>query len=126
MSEDLPLRPTHSLCLELQLREEMPLMFPRIMRIAQRQIYSLTALCLLSTFAPGQIPNASSNRSNDPAAQEREFQIRKENFSSGRQLLLDKGVPFDPDELVRGNWTKNSNLKAALNAMPEMRERRYE
>ncbi|HEY6352530.1 MAG TPA: hypothetical protein VI636_24290 [Candidatus Angelobacter sp.] len=56
--------------------------------------------------------------------QEQQLQLRRQNFDSGRQLLLNKGVPFDPDELLRDEWTPH--LKATLDAMPEMHQTRYE
>jgi hypothetical protein len=58
------------------------------------------------------------------AAQEHEFLARRGNFTSGRELLLSKRVPFDPDELLRDGWTEK--LKPTLDAMPEMHKTRYE
>jgi hypothetical protein len=39
-------------------------------------------------------------------------------------LLLDKGVPFEPEELLRDGWA--TKLKDVLNGMPEMHQVRYE
>src|SRR5205814_3818574 len=72
----------------------------------------------------GHSTSSQANQTNDQAVREEHLQMRRQNFESGRQLLRDKGVPFDPDELLRDEWTKE--LKAALDAMPEMRETRYE
>ncbi|HLJ87622.1 MAG TPA: hypothetical protein VKZ53_12430 [Candidatus Angelobacter sp.] len=89
------------------------------------------ALFLASAYAQGQ--NATLNpiqskiqikQAADPAEQERRFQARRQNFDSGRQVLLNKGVPFDPDELLRDRWTPE--VKNAIESMPEMRESRYE
>ncbi|HEV3040507.1 MAG TPA: hypothetical protein VHA33_22280 [Candidatus Angelobacter sp.] len=68
------------------------------------------------------VPVQSADR--DQQAQEREFLARRENFKSGRELLLTKRVPFDPDELLRDGWTEK--LKPTFDAMPEMRETHYE
>src|SRR5215470_13506599 len=84
----------------------------------------LTLLFLLSISVSGQSPNKRQTQAAIQAAQEEHFQIRRQNFDSGRQLLLDKGVPFDPDELLRDNWSQN--LKATLDSMPEMRQARRE
>src|SRR5215469_11385359 len=84
----------------------------------------LTVLFLLSISVLGQSPNKRQSQAAIQAAQEEHFQIRRQNFESGRQLLLDKGVPFDPDELLRDNWSQN--LKGKLDTMPEMHESRYE
>jgi hypothetical protein len=57
-------------------------------------------------------------------SQDQQFQAMKNNFDTGRQLLLKRGVPFDPDELLHEGWT--SKLKATLDGIPEMHETRYE
>lgn len=49
---------------------------------------------------------------------------RRANFQSGRDLLHQTGVSFDPDDLLRDDWPKH--LKPALDAMPEMHQSRYE
>jgi hypothetical protein len=86
------------------------------------------AVFLLSIVVLGQNPGVTvpgqSTQSDHQAAQEHEFLARRENFSSGRELLLGKRVPFDPDELLRDGWTEK--LKPTLDAMPEMHETRYE
>lgn len=88
---------------------------------------SFALLCMLTTLTLAQNPSPNlankSNQSNPRAAQE-QLELRRQNFTSGHQLLLDKRVPFDPDELLRDGWSKN--LKPTLDAMPEMRESRYE
>ena len=85
----------------------------------------LALLCLFTTLALGQnsSPTATkkSNQSNPQVAQE-QFELRRQNFASGHQLLLDKRVPFDPDELLRDGWSKNR--KTTLDNMPEMHESR--
>ena len=43
-------------------------------------------------------------------------------FRHGRDLLLAKGVPFEPNELLRPGWEKR--LEPAFAQMPEMRETR--
>jgi hypothetical protein len=56
--------------------------------------------------------------------EDEQIEARKQNFQSGRELLLHKGVPFDPDELLHDHWSKH--LRDALASMPQMRESRYE
>jgi hypothetical protein len=85
------------------------------------------AVFLLSIFALGNHTSVSATMQSidrDQQAQERNFLARRENFKSGRELLLEKRIPFDPDELLRDGWIEK--LKPTLDAMPEMRETRYE
>ncbi|HEY6350993.1 MAG TPA: hypothetical protein VI636_16445 [Candidatus Angelobacter sp.] len=84
---------------------------------------SLAVVFLLSILAVGQNSGSTANQA-IKRAQEEQFQVRRQHFETGRQLLLDKGVPFDPDELLREGWSKN--LKAQLDSMPEMQQSRYE
>jgi hypothetical protein len=57
-------------------------------------------------------------------AQREQFEERRRHFTSGRQLLLDKGVPFEPDELLKDEWS--TRLKSTLDSMPEMHQARRE
>ena len=86
------------------------------------------AVLLLSIFALGNNAGVSattqSTDRDQQAKQEREFLARRENFTSGRELLLNKRVPFDPDELLHDGWTEK--LKPTLDALPEMHQNRYE
>jgi hypothetical protein len=54
-------------------------------------------------------------------SQEKRQRLR-ENFRRGRELLLEKGVPFEPEELLDPGWQKN--LRAKFAQMPEMQETR--
>lgn len=87
-----------------------------------------TILFVLSIFSFCQNPSSSAAQRSNPARrqadQERHFLARRENFTSGRELLLTKRVPFDPDELLRDQWPKK--LKSTLDSMPEMQQTRYE
>lgn len=65
----------------------------------------------------------SGTAQNQLTTQER-FEQKRQNFTTGRQLLLDKGVPFEPDEILREGWTEK--LKKQLDSMPEMHEARHE
>lgn len=56
--------------------------------------------------------------------EDEQFEARRRNFKSGRELLLDKGVTFEPEELLRDHRSKA--VKDALDAMPEMHQSRYE
>src|SRR5579859_7858107 len=59
-----------------------------------------------------------------PGTLEEHFEARRQNFKSAREMLLDKGVTFEPEDLLRDQRSKA--LKDALNAMPEMHQSRYE
>jgi hypothetical protein len=51
---------------------------------------------------------------------QQELQRKRESFKSGRELLLKRGVPFDPDVLLEGDW--QAKLAPAFAAMPEFQE----
>ena len=53
-----------------------------------------------------------------------ELALRRKSFASGRALLLEKGVPFNPDDLLYRDWPKR--LKPVLDSMPEMKQVRRE
>src|ERR1700694_457270 len=57
-------------------------------------------------------------------AQVSDSQPRHQHFSSGRRLLLEQNVPFEPEALLDAEWPKK--LKGVLNGMPEMKQVRYE
>src|ERR1051325_8940577 len=88
---------------------------------------AIVLLGLLTTLVFCQQPRSSVknpfNSANTQTPQE-QFESRRENFSAARQLLQERGVPFDPDEMLRDGWRKN--LKATLASMPEMHVSRYE
>src|SRR5438552_7017265 len=88
----------------------------------------VVAVFLLSILALGNNAGVSattqSTDRDQQAKQEHEFLARRENFTSGRELLLNKRVPFDPDELLRDGWSQK--LKPTLDIMPEMHQNRYE
>lgn len=54
---------------------------------------------------------------------DRFYEAQKRNFDPARQLLMAKGVPFDPDMLMHRNWPKR--LEGVFAQMPEMQEVRY-
>src|SRR4029077_2012940 len=58
------------------------------------------------------------------AKEDEQFEARRQNFKSGREMLFDRGVTFEPEELLHDHWSKA--LKDALDAMPEMHQSRYE
>jgi hypothetical protein len=89
--------------------------------------YARAAVSLLSILSLTQNPGATqiqNSPSQNSALQDQQREAMRANFDTGRQLLLDKGVPFDPDELLRPGWTKS--LKSTLDAMPEMHQVRHE
>lgn len=71
----------------------------------------VVALCALPMLALGQNTGKNSVQKSNQVKQEEQFQIRQQNFTSGRQLLLNKGVPFNPDDLLRDDWA--THLKPA-------------
>lgn len=82
------------------------------------------------TLNPLGIAYSAAGQSNQavppssPGTLEEHFEARRQNFKSGREMLLDKGVPFEPEELLRDRRSKA--VKDALDAMPEMHQSRYE
>src|SRR5947199_4859629 len=91
----------------------------------ERKLISLiVSLLLLFSLDHPVVSTAAQSGERDQSAQERDFLARHEHFGSGRELLLTRRVPFDPDELLREGW--HEKLKSTLDAMPEMRQTRYE
>jgi hypothetical protein len=83
-------------------------------------LFVLTVITTASAyFAAGQSNTASNTNGQDEA-----FEARRQNFKSGREMLLDKGVTFEPEELLREHRSKA--LQDALDAMPEMHQSRRE
>ncbi len=52
------------------------------------------------------------------AQEERQREAKREAFKTGRELLIAKNVPFDPEILLDDNW--RSKLNTTLRQMPEM------
>jgi hypothetical protein len=77
---------------------------------------TMPVILLVAALSPAQTISA--------AGEDAAIEARRQNFKEGRELLQNKGVPFDPDELLHGRRSKK--LKDSLAAMPEMRETRYE
>lgn len=70
------------------------------------------------TQALTELQDSTSN----PTQDEQQREARREAFKTGRELLLAKGVPFDPDTLLEDNW--RSKLGTSLRQMPEMQASR--
>lgn len=51
------------------------------------------------------------------------LEARKRDLEPARRLLMEKGVPFDPEVLLSQNWP--ARLAAVFAQMPEMQETRY-
>src|SRR5215831_19114217 len=73
------------------------------------------------TAYPGSSQPAPRNNQT-VESERREF--RRQHFDHARQALLDKGVPFDPEDLLDDDWPKK--LKYTLATMPAMHDVRYE
>ena len=104
-------------------------------RLIRRSVF---VVCLISLLLPGVPvwktgaqevirlgPNENFERPGlaliRKVTQEHRERFQK-NFRKGRDLLLKKGVPFEPNDLVEPRWSKT--LKAKLAQMPEMQETR--
>ncbi|HWS55479.1 MAG TPA: hypothetical protein VN228_15180, partial [Pyrinomonadaceae bacterium] len=82
------------------------------------------ALLLVCLGVPSPLPGggragAQARRVPADTWQETVRQKRRENFKSGRDLLVRRNVPFDPDLLLEDGW--QTDLAATFDAMPEMR-----
>lgn len=82
------------------------------------------AVFLLLTAIGISTSAIQARHANNQAAQDEQFELRRQNFKTGREMLMDKGVPFEPEELLRDK--RSQALKDALAAMPEMHQSRYE
>ncbi len=84
----------------------------------------LTAFSLLWCLLGASLPNPPSQLA---AQQDRNWEKKEreaKNFRPAKDLLLERGVPFNPDSLREPGWQKT--LAPLLASMPEMREvRRY-
>jgi hypothetical protein len=85
------------------------------MRLKKVVVIAISTMLLAATFQGQTIFSGKEDE---------QFEARRQNFKSGRELLLEKGVPFEPEELLRDQRSKA--LKDALDAMPEMHQSRYE
>src|SRR6266436_3252343 len=100
------------------------------MRKKNRASVQLTAgsafvVCLISLIwsalpVSGDDSQEKGQRANT-LSQEQRARL-SENFRHGRDLLLQKGVPFDPEELLDPEWPKN--LRSKFAQMSEMQETR--
>jgi hypothetical protein len=75
-------------------------------------------------MASAYVAGGQSNPASNTNSQDEAFEARRQNFKSGREMLLDKRVTFEPEELLREHRSKA--LQDALNAMPEMHQSRHE
>lgn len=69
---------------------------------------------ILITMMASFLAQSSSSQDKDQLAS------RRQSFASCRTLLIQHGVPFDPDELLRDDWPKR--LRSVLDSMPEMKQ----
>jgi hypothetical protein len=103
--------------------------FPRNAPIVKRLLLGAALIaCLGFLFGPSLRTSGSTNLSNQklssslqrrgPSREQRER--LSDDFKPARQLLLKKGVPFEPEELLDPNWKRR--LSARLAEMPEMKE----
>src|SRR5882672_7915439 len=106
--------------------------WPPAMLISQQRKESMRLKAAISllfvltfiTTASAYFADGQSNTASNTNGQDESFEARRQNFKSGREMLLDKGVTFEPEELLRDHRSKA--LQAALDAIPEMHQSRYE
>jgi hypothetical protein len=84
--------------------------------------FSLIVLLALQTQLVGWIgkstqPHQSSQIKARDVVQER-FRKKRRAFRKGHELLVEKGVPFDPDELLKARWQER--LRPILDDMTEL------
>ena len=82
-------------------------------------LVGMTATFRVSSNGPATAQSATPNQlspGNDSPLERRARLSR--NFKAGRDLLVKKGVPFNPDELLEAEWQTKLHTKFA--AMPEM------
>ena len=85
---------------------------------------SITLLLIAQSFVfSGISVNAKAVQLTSMATREQE-NAKRQNFEPMRQLLLNKGVPFDPDDLLDPNWQQK--LASTFARVPEMQETRFE
>jgi hypothetical protein len=77
-----------------------------------------TVAVLRKQGQPETPPTAQEINESDGGRLDRANRARA--FRSGRELLVKKGVPFEPNVLLAGDWPER--LKDVLAQMPEMRE----
>ena len=70
------------------------------------------------------LASLSQGQTTFSAKEDTQFETRRQNFKSGREMLLNKGVTFEPEELLREH--RSRALQDALDAMPEMHQSRYQ
>jgi hypothetical protein len=96
------------------------------------KLFAALMLFSMFPFHPSAAGNAAdaNNRGEeqagggDQAARNQRLERRRRAFTSGRQLLVEKAVPFEPEELLQKDWPQS--LEHALKGMPEMAQTRYE
>ena len=87
----------------------------------KRLCASLIVVIILSVLglwkSEGARPEVNP-KATTPNLQDEELAQKKAHFKSGRALLLQKNVPFDPDDLLKRGWKQK--LRTTLDQMPEL------
>ena len=95
-------------------------------RPLNRTLFVILVVVILALFSfnPLGKAGASDNRSKTSTQLEQQaaMQLTTKAFAKSRQRLLDAGLPFEPNELLKPGWQQN--LKEKLDAMPQLREHR--
>jgi len=79
-----------------------------------------SALPVSSDSAQTVSENQSMARTLAQDKKQKDLDRKRESFKSGRELLRKRGVPFDPDVLLEGDW--RAKLAPAFASMPEFQE----
>ena len=84
---------------------------------------TIVSVGLFGIIPPGKA-RASDNHAKTLARTEQQaaMELTIRVFAKSRQRLLDAGLPFEPNELLKPGWREN--LKEKFDAMPQMREHR--
>lgn len=85
----------------------------------------ICALILSGCFVSGGVicsmvfVSGKTEKTSFAATQQINDEQRKENFKPAKKMLLEKGVPFNPEDLLEPDWKRR--IKPTLNQMSEMR-----
>jgi hypothetical protein len=81
---------------------------------------SLLSLLFLQNSAANFYPVRTSTRAGGQQNARTQEDARRKNFEKARNLLVAKGVPFDPEILLTPHWRRT--LKPAFDQMPEFQD----
>src|ERR1700674_1483352 len=87
-------------------------------------LLAIVIICLAGYFSVSRQGHTAGGQRTAPSISQdnklQDMERKRESFNFARQLLLQHGVPFDPDILLEGDWEEK--LAPAFAVMPEFRE----